>query len=454
MTNMNFSLLSIIFLLSCTLPVTSVSSSGFVGSDPVSVLTKNFNNWIDENGGKEWSKIELAEIPGFRMGTIAREDIAVDDEYLRIPWKIVINEEAIFKSDVGDKFKGLKAKYNLDIGKLLLFFILHEMHRPLDNPSFWKPYIDTLPGSFNIPMYWTAEDLAELNGTGIPEEVKKYRKKVETSWEKFKTIVKDNDFPEGLESALDFDLYLWANALLDSRTIWINGRHRCFLPMLDMVNNKDHESRVHHTQKREVRGGAAETVTKSIWAVKKGEQLFENYGSSNYHNLLFHGFILDPVNSFDSVEFELPRPDKSLFPMLGKLRVRPVNTIKLTHLNSGWQGVAKPSALGSIFTQARVQTLPGNWKDTLKESQWSSLKFRGTNDTHEEKALQYVIDAVQSRMENGYVTNSIEEDEKRLRDSELTVNAKTAIKFRLHQRRLLRKFLSIVKERLAYKSEL
>ena len=32
-----------------------------------------------------------------------------------------------------------------------------------------------------------------------------------------------------------WDLFLWASTVLDSRTIWIEGRKRSFLPMLDMV---------------------------------------------------------------------------------------------------------------------------------------------------------------------------------------------------------------------------
>ena len=82
---------------------------------------------------------------------------------------------------------------------------------------------------------------------------------------------------------------MWASSVLDSRTIWINGRKRCFLPMLDMVNDQDHPSQVHHTSLDTAR---SVTQTKAIWGVAAGEQLFENYGSTNYHNLLYHGFVL------------------------------------------------------------------------------------------------------------------------------------------------------------------
>ena len=84
---------------------------------------------------------------------------------------------------------------------------------------------------------------------------------------------------------------LWVNAIfdvqasnvLDSRTIWVDGRYRVFLPVLDMANNKDHPERAHRTV-RNPNTGASNTP--AIWDVAKGEQLFENYNTPNHDNLL------------------------------------------------------------------------------------------------------------------------------------------------------------------------
>ncbi len=54
--------------------------------------------------------------------------------------------------------------------------------------------------------------------------------------------------------------------MLDSRTIWVDGRHRVFLPVLDMANNKDHPTRAHRTV-RDPQTGYSNTP--AIWAVKK-----------------------------------------------------------------------------------------------------------------------------------------------------------------------------------------
>ena len=73
--------------------------------------------------------------------------------------------------------------------------------------------------------------------------------------------------------------FVWAHAVLDSRTIWVNGRHRCFLPVLDMANGKDHPTRKHHTSRDP---GTGSTMTRAIWSVPEGEQVFENYATPNY----------------------------------------------------------------------------------------------------------------------------------------------------------------------------
>ena len=112
-------------------------AAGFVGRRSAAELVAAFNAWIDQHGGAEWSAIQVEEIPGFRLGTVARRHIKAEELYLAVPWKMLINEESIVSSTWGQRFLRLKQEANLDLGHFLLFFMLHQLHIA---DSFWKPY--------------------------------------------------------------------------------------------------------------------------------------------------------------------------------------------------------------------------------------------------------------------------------------------------------------------------
>lgn len=411
----------------------------FVGGNDVSKMVNTFNRWIDEHGGESWSKIQIKEIPEYRLGTIAREDINEDDVYLSIPWKLVISEDKIVESEHSASFRILEDQYGFTMSLKLITFLLLEKNK--GPRSFWKPYIDTLPASFNTPLFWTDEDLSELKGTGVPEDAMSWRENAKREYERFERGLK-SDVGEamfGVEYAksFDFDEFLWANAILDSRTIWIDGRYRCFLPMLDMVNCKDHPTRKHTTTRNL---DSDSTVTKSIWSVKTGEQLFENYATTNKQNLLYHGFIL-LKNSFDSIEFTLSdaksvhekRPE--LLPILRRSQLRPVYRIQHGDLPPG------------LLALARILVLE---KADLEAARQFDFVRRPFSPENEKKALRMLQSELESNLRHRFATPSIVEDEILLAGNDLAIgNRRTATQFRLQQKMILSAARDMVVKRLS-----
>ena len=141
----------------------------FVGGNDMDGIVQRFNAWMDQVGCQ--SKVETAHIPGFRLGLLAREDIAEGEVYLSVPWKVLIHEESIMASPTsGATFRALRAKYELDVFHFLMLFFLRE----LDNSgSPWRAFLDILPASLNTPIFWSNELLDELVGTKIPAEARK-----------------------------------------------------------------------------------------------------------------------------------------------------------------------------------------------------------------------------------------------------------------------------------------
>ena len=53
-------------------------------SSTVPVFILSLCSWINRHGGEQWSKIEVREIPGFRLGTVARQHITPGEPYLKV----------------------------------------------------------------------------------------------------------------------------------------------------------------------------------------------------------------------------------------------------------------------------------------------------------------------------------------------------------------------------------
>jgi len=48
-----------------------------------------------------------------------------------------------------------------------LSLALHILSEKFMPNSFWRPYLDILPKSFDIPLFWSIEDLSLLKGSPI-----------------------------------------------------------------------------------------------------------------------------------------------------------------------------------------------------------------------------------------------------------------------------------------------
>lgn len=58
-----------------------------------------------------------------------------------------------------------------DSWSCLILVMIYEHLRGQD--SLWKPYFDVLPETFNTPMFWTEEELSELQASAVRSKVGK-----------------------------------------------------------------------------------------------------------------------------------------------------------------------------------------------------------------------------------------------------------------------------------------
>jgi len=253
-----------------------------------------FNKWIADNYETKLY-LEVRPTPGMRFGAFALRDIKMGRVYSSTPPQLLMGREALQRSD--------RTTYlQLDINGALLLFLLYEKNKGPD--SFWFPYIQLLPTMNDyqhLPSYWPDADLKKgLSGTVCYQNVVGARHGEQKEYEKLKSFLEKHD-RVALEY-FDWDNFKWARTVRDSRTIWLEGKERQFVPMLDMINCKHHEdpSKIHLTRY----GPKKSADTVALWNFKRGEQIWENYGQNNLMYYQFHGFTIQD-NVYDCYDLNL-----------------------------------------------------------------------------------------------------------------------------------------------------
>jgi len=163
--------------------------------------------------------------------------------------------------------------------------------------SKWWPYLNLLPTveemkSFH-PLFYQEDDINQhLGGSDVRRVMIRYQQRTA---EKHAALSSDLNANLVLESELlrGKDVFYWASAIIDSRSIWWDGE-RHLAPLLDLVN-ADSVGRSHETRMEEAESNDSDflAVTRASRHVQEGEQLFENYAQPNHSLLTYHGFILE-----------------------------------------------------------------------------------------------------------------------------------------------------------------
>mmetsp|Transcript_37254 Transcript_37254/g.78563 ORF Transcript_37254/g.78563 Transcript_37254/m.78563 type:complete len:1056 (+) Transcript_37254:42-3209(+) len=261
-----------------------------------------FNSFI-ESLELPINKIEPKLAGDMRIGAFATEDLAVDDAYISLaPNSVIDVANAVAGEEKTSKFAALLRKYsNLgdpqrnDGFDALLIYLLHERFVRAENSRWW-PYLDLLPSieemSVFHPLFFQEEDInRHLAGSDIRGFILRYQRRAA---ERHSALSSDLDanLVLGTEILLDKQKVDWATAVLDSRSIWWDGK-RHLSPLLDLVN-ADVKGRAHETRLEDSKDtGHQVAVTRASRRVLRGEQIFENYAQPNYLLFSYHGFIIE-----------------------------------------------------------------------------------------------------------------------------------------------------------------
>jgi histone-lysine N-methyltransferase SETD3 len=286
--------------------------------------------------------VRAAVVPEFRVGVVATRRIEAEEVYLGVPPAAIMSSETARECDVlGPVLKRLRERYPRgDDFHELLFHLLYEF-KVRGNESRWWPYLELLPTADEtlFPAFWEEQDLATLTGLPVLDFIRESRRQVRSTYAAVKRSVLDSESVGGPDppfkhAAFSETNYIWATAILDSRSIWWGGQ-RHLVPLLDLINCEEGPSaeRVHAT----VTDSHGMAVTKADQTFLPAQQIFENYGQPNHIYFSYHGFALTgssrhvadrPANTHDCAQVALAMPSPSSPALLDTLKrvLRPHST--------------------------------------------------------------------------------------------------------------------------------
>ncbi|KAM6571114.1 hypothetical protein CsatA_015194 [Cannabis sativa] len=373
------------------------------------------------------------------LGLIAQRDIARNEVVLEIPKRLWINPDTVSASEIGNVCNGLKPWIAVAL------FLLREKFR---DDSLWRLYFDILPKQTNSTVFWSEEELSELQGTqllsttlGVKEYVVSEFKKLEEE------VILPNKklFP----SPITIDDFFWAFGILRSRAFSrMRAQNLVLIPLVDFINHSHKVTSEEHAW--EVKGPAGLFSWDYLFSlrspipVKAGEQVVIQYdiNKSNAELALDYGFI-DPLVERNAYTLTLEISESD--PFYGdKLDIAEAN---------GWS----ESAYFDIFLNRplppamlpylRLVALGGTdaflLETIFRNSILGHLEYP-ISHANEELICRVVRQACKSAL-SGYNT-TIEEDEK-LKGEKLESRLEIAVGIRQGEKKVLQQIDGMFKER-------
>lgn len=233
-------------------------------------------------------KLEDSEMRGVH----AKTNIPSNTICVSIPLKCLITVEMGQATEIGQII--LRSDLDLDAPKHIFLMIFLLWDRKVNNQkSFFAPYYNVLPETLrNIPIFWSPEELAWLQGSYLLNQISDRNEAIEQDYLAICKVA-----PQ-LASIATLEEFKWARMCVCSRNfgLQVNGhRTSALVPHADMLN---------HYRPRETKWTydddlQAFTIT-TLKPIMLGSQVYDSYGQKcNHRFLLNYGFAVEDNTESD-----------------------------------------------------------------------------------------------------------------------------------------------------------
>jgi protein-histidine N-methyltransferase len=250
-----------------------------------------FLKWVKENGAKfpgQYLKKYSEDVRGVH----ASVTVPAESQIATVPLKLLIHEGMGQLTDVGSRVRAAEHELIVPNHTFVIIYLLETGARYWAKPgrrctSFFKPYYDILPRSFDsFPIFWTEDEIKWLEGSVLQEQIRDRKENILFDYYEVCRICPD------FRDRFDEDDFLWCRTAVGSRNfgITINGVKRTtMVPWADMLN---------HYRPRETSwtfsdSQQAFTMT-ALSDLIEGQQVMDSYGKKcNSKFFMHYGFAVE-----------------------------------------------------------------------------------------------------------------------------------------------------------------
>ncbi|CAL5074362.1 unnamed protein product [Urochloa decumbens] len=402
---------------------------------------EDFRQWLSSQGASEVKAFPASVPEG--LGLVAARDLPRGEVVAEVPKKLWMDADAVAASDIGRACGG---GGGLRPWVSVALLLLREVSRGADSP--WAPYLAILPRQTDSTIFWSEEELLEIQGTQLLSTTVGVKEYVQSEFESVEAqIINVNKdlFPGTITS----DDFLWAFGVLRSRVFpELRGDKLALIPFADLVNHSPaitSEGSSWEIKGKGLFGREAMFSLRTPVDVKSGEQIYVQYDldKSNAELALDYGFIeSNPSRDSYTVTLEISESD----PFYGdKLDIAELNGLGET---AYFDIVLDEPLPSQMLTYLRLLCIGGTdaflMEALFRNSVWGHLELPVSPD-NEESICQVMRDACKSALDCYHTT--IQEDEELLQTENLPSRLKIAIGVRAGEKKVLQQIDDIFKQR-------
>ncbi|KAJ7954321.1 Histone-lysine N-methyltransferase [Quillaja saponaria] len=296
-------------------PLTCAASAS--GSYPSRIVPQppDLIKWVRKEGGFVHRAVTIAQDDTKGLGLVASEEIPRGTDLIALPDHIPLR----FRSLELDGENGLdSALVNLahrvpeELWAMRLGLKLLQERAEIG--SFWWPYISNLPETYSVPIFFSGEDIKNLQYAPLLHQVNKrcrFLLDFEKEVKHFLENLKQDDHPFGGQEVHASSLG-WAMSAVSSRAFRLygkklpDGNHKniaMMLPLIDMCNHS-FTPNVQIVQEQDADNVKMQVKVVAETEIKQDDPFLLNYGCLNNDLfLLDYGFVI-PSNPYDCIELK------------------------------------------------------------------------------------------------------------------------------------------------------
>ncbi|KAJ8646774.1 hypothetical protein MRB53_008522 [Persea americana] len=276
----------------------------------------DLTRWVRREGGFVHKALKIAEGESFGLGLVASEEISKGSELISLPSHLPLSFRSLDPSDGADASDSALIELARRVPEELwaMRLGLKLLRERATVGSFWWPYISNLPEAFSVPIFFSGEDIKNLQYAPLLHQVNK-RCRFLLDFEKEIKRVVENLAPEnhpfgGLE--VNASSLGWAMSAVSSRAFRLHNKALLdgpltdipmLLPLIDMCNHSFHPN-AQIVQEQDSKDPKMLVKVVAETQIEKNTPVTLNYGCLNNDLLLLdYGFVI-PSNPYDHVELK------------------------------------------------------------------------------------------------------------------------------------------------------